>query len=140
MLCLPPAYMSLGGPAVGKGTQCKRLALKYGYHHISVGELLDQPSPFRDFIAESKEKYVIIPAQLTVSLLQHEMSRGLLDGKSVFVIDGFPRSMDQAVSFDEMVSSPSIAADAVLTSLDFRFLFCDSAALRRARDDQTIIC
>merc|ERR1711964_957898 len=72
----------LGGPAVGKGTQCKQLARKHGFHHISVGELLDEPSPFADFIIESKREYVIIPAQLTVSLLQDEMSRGLSDGKT----------------------------------------------------------
>ncbi|OBT60416.1 hypothetical protein VE03_10113 [Pseudogymnoascus sp. 23342-1-I1] len=95
----------LGGPAVGKGTQCKLLAEKYNYvHHISVGELLDQPSPFTDFITESKKKYVIIPAQLTVSLLQDEMSRGLSDGKRLFVVDGFPRSVDQANYFDEIIS------------------------------------
>jgi len=40
------AYMSLGGPGVGKGTQCKLLARKHDLHHISVGELLDEPSPF----------------------------------------------------------------------------------------------
>jgi len=96
--------MSLGGPAVGKGTQCKQLARKHGFHHISVGELLDEPSPFADFIIESKREYVIIPAQLTVSLLQDEMSRGLSDGKRVFVIDGFPRSIDQASYFDEIIS------------------------------------
>lgn len=94
----------LGGPAVGKGTQCKQLARKHGFHHISVGELLDEPSPFADFIIESKREYVIIPAQLTVSLLQDEMSRGLSDGKRVFVIDGFPRSIDQASYFDEIIS------------------------------------
>ncbi|KUJ07303.1 uncharacterized protein LY89DRAFT_789770 [Mollisia scopiformis] len=57
----------LGGPAVGKGTQCKQLARKHGFHHISVGELLNNPSPFADFILESKREYVIIPAQLTIS-------------------------------------------------------------------------
>lgn len=94
----------LGGPAVGKGTQCKELAREHGFHHISVGELLDEPSPFADFITESKREYVIIPAQLTVSLLQDEIRRGLSGGKRVFVIDGFPRSIDQAYYFDEIIS------------------------------------
>jgi adenylate kinase family enzyme len=132
--------MSLGGPAVGKGTQCKQLARKHGFHHISVGELLDEPSPFADFIIESKREYVIIPAQLTVSLLQDEMSRGLSDGKRVFVIDGFPRSIDQASYFDEIVSSRSIVADVVLTSLDFRPLFYNFVRLLRVGDDRTIDC
>lgn len=95
-----------------------------------MGELLDQPSPFTDFITESKKKYVIIPAQLTVSLLHDEMSRGLKDGKRVFVVDGFPRSVDQANYFDEIVSSRSLAVDAVLTPSDFPSLFYDSAGLR----------
>jgi hypothetical protein len=115
--------MSLGGPAVGKGTQCKQLARKYGFHHISVGELFNEPSPFEDFIIESKREYVIIPAQLTVSLVEDNMSKALSDGKGVFVIDGFSRSIDQASYFDEKVGFRFIVANVVLTSLGFPELF-----------------
>jgi UMP-CMP kinase len=132
--------MSLGGPAVGKGTQCKRLANKHGFHHISVGELLDEPSPFADFIKQSKREYVIIPAQLTVSLLQEAISKGLSDGKRVFVVDGFPRSIDQASYSDEMVSSGFTVANPLLTSLDFRRLFYNFVRLPRVRNDRTIDC
>lgn len=98
-------YISVGGPGVGKGTQCKLLAREHSFHHISVGELLDAPSPFAQFITDSKREYVIIPANLTVSLLETEMSRAISGGKTVFLIDGFPRSVDQARRFDEMVGS-----------------------------------
>jgi len=56
------------------------------------------------------------------------------------VIDGFPRSIDQASYFDEIVSSRSIVADVVLTSLDFRPLFYNFVRLLRVGDDRTIDC
>jgi len=93
---------------VGKGTQCARLAQDLGFQHLSVGDLLREEihqldSPFATFISESIHSSVIIPAHLTVNLLKAKMSASKTQGKSRFLIDGYPRSMDQAVMFEEEV-------------------------------------
>jgi len=97
-----------GGSGVGKGTQCARLAQDLDFQHLSVGDLLreeiDRPgSPFATFIRESIQSSVIIPAQLTVSLLKAKMDASNPHGERRFLIDGYPRSMDQALTFEEEV-------------------------------------
>ena len=97
-----------GGPGVGKGTQCARLAQDFDFQHLSVGDLLREEtnrpgSPFATFIRESMQSSVIIPAQLTISLLKAKMDTSYTPGKGRFLIDGYPRSMDQALTFEEEV-------------------------------------
>ncbi|KAL9613099.1 MAG: hypothetical protein Q9167_002356 [Letrouitia subvulpina] len=105
----------LGGPGVGKGTQCARLARDLGFQHLSVGDLLREEthrldSPFASFINESIQNSVIIPAQLTVNLLKVKISTSKLQGRSRFLIDGYPRNIDQAVMFEEEIqdSNPTV--------------------------------
>ncbi|KAL8866512.1 MAG: hypothetical protein Q9198_008858, partial [Flavoplaca austrocitrina] len=55
------------GPGVGKGTQCARVAKEFDFCHISVGDLLREEaksptSPYRDFIPESIQNSVLLPA------------------------------------------------------------------------------
>ena len=95
----------LGGPGVGKGTQCARIANEFDFCHISVGDLLREEarsstSPYRDFIIESFEKSVIIPPGLTTSLLQKEMHKMQDGGKRRFLLDGFPRDVPQVIDFE----------------------------------------
>ena len=97
-----------GGPGVGKGTQCARLAQDLDFQHLSVGDLLREEinklsSPFSNFISESIQSSVIIPAQLTIDLLKAKMNASKTQGKNRFLIDGYPRSIDQAVMFEEEV-------------------------------------
>lgn len=70
----------IGGPGVGKGTQCKLAAEQFNFEHISVGELLrteeqNTDSFFRDFITESIRKSVVVPATLTMQLLAWNWGR-----------------------------------------------------------------
>ena len=94
-----------GGPGVGKGTQCARVAKEFDFHHICVGDLLREEakspsSPYRDFIPESISKSVLLPAQLTTVLLKREMGRAQADGARRFLLDGFPRNIVQAADFE----------------------------------------
>lgn len=99
------ANFILGGPGVGKGTQCELLAERFGFHCISVGDLLREEakrptSPYRNFILESIEKSVLLPAQLTTQLLTKEIGEVQAKGISRFLLDGFPRSLEQATDFE----------------------------------------
>lgn len=107
----------LGGPGVGKGTQCALLAKEYGFIHISAGDLLraerSRPeSPFAKIIEEYIREGLIIPQEITIALLIDAMHRAhhesscidkLNDVKMRFLIDGFPRHIPQAQMFEERV-------------------------------------
>ncbi|KAG0015563.1 hypothetical protein BGZ80_009782 [Entomortierella chlamydospora] len=95
----------LGGPGAGKGTQCENLVRDFGFVHLSAGDLLraEQERPgsqygelIKSYIKEGK----IVPMEVTIALLENAM---LASGQTRFLIDGFPRKMDQALKFEEAV-------------------------------------
>ncbi|KAI1398528.1 uridylate kinase [Hypoxylon fuscum] len=113
----------LGGPGAGKGTQCERLVARYGFAHLSAGDLLraeqNRPdSEFGDLIRHHIRNGLIVPMEVTIALLEAAM-RQVLDEpatsasgsqektkkkkKGKFLIDGFPRKLDQAIKFEEAV-------------------------------------
>lgn len=101
----------LGGPGAGKGTQCARLVSEHGFTHLSAGDLLraeqERPgSQFGDLIRDYIKNGLIVPMEVTVQLLENAMTDALKQsGKSTgkFLIDGFPRKLDQAYKFEESV-------------------------------------
>ncbi|CAM1507552.1 Fc.00g071930.m01.CDS01 [Cosmosporella sp. VM-42] len=98
----------IGGPGVGKGTQCAKIRRDFDFEHISVGDLLreEQNTPgsvFGDFIKESIENSVIVPPSLTMMLLKSKIQAIQEQGKGV-LIDGFPRSVGQATAFEQEIS------------------------------------
>jgi len=111
----------LGGPGAGKGTQCSLLVEKYNFSHLSAGDLLraeqDRPnSEYGDLIRTCIREGMIVPMEVTIKLLENAMraalqsksGSGWTDGKGRFLIDGFPRKMDQAFKFEEDVCHSSL--------------------------------
>lgn len=99
----------LGGPGAGKGTQCANLVRDYGFEHLSAGDLLRaeqdrKGSQFGDMIKEYIKDGKIVPMEVTIQLLENAMTSAIdKDGNRKFLIDGFPRKMDQATAFEEKV-------------------------------------
>ncbi|KAN0061954.1 bifunctional uridylate/adenylate kinase [Thecaphora frezii] len=118
----------LGGPGAGKGTQCERLVRDYGFVHLSAGDLLRaeqqrEGSQYGAMIADYIKEGKIVPMEVTVALLQNAIGEALqkqgttaaghtvpeehkdkwTEGRGRFLVDGFPRKMDQAIKFDETV-------------------------------------
>jgi UMP-CMP kinase len=101
----------LGGPGAGKGTQCANLVRDYKFTHLSAGDLLraeqERPgSEFGSLIKDYIKNGLIVPMEVTVQLLENAMTEVInkdKDGKGKFLIDGFPRKMDQALKFEETV-------------------------------------
>ncbi|EXJ79357.1 cytidylate kinase [Capronia epimyces CBS 606.96] len=99
----------LGGPGSGKGTQSANLVRDYGLVHLSAGDLLRQEqdtkgSEYGQLIKDHIKNGTIVPMEITVKLLENAM-RSNLDSNSTgkFLIDGFPRKMDQAIFFEQSV-------------------------------------
>jgi len=109
----------LGGPGAGKGTMCDKLVADYGFEHLSAGDLLraeqkregsQYGAMIKDYIKEGK----VVPSEVTVGLLENairdalnkprpEGAVGWGEGKGRFLVDGFPRQMDQAHIFDDKI-------------------------------------
>lgn len=89
----------LGGPGSGKGTQCDKIVATYeGVHHFSAGDLLREAvkngnTELEEIMKEGK----LVPMETTIGLLKDAM---VACGGSTFLIDGFPRAMDQAMAFE----------------------------------------
>ncbi|KAH9860750.1 bifunctional uridylate/adenylate kinase [Plenodomus biglobosus] len=101
----------LGGPGAGKGTQCQNLVSDYGFKHLSAGDLLreeqDRPgSEFGEMIKTYIKEGTIVPMEVTIQLLENAMKASIDSGsneKKLFLIDGFPRKLDQAHAFERTV-------------------------------------
>jgi UMP-CMP kinase len=105
----------LGGPGSGKGTQSEKLVHNYGFNHLSAGDLLRaeqvrEGSQYGELIQHHIREGTIVPMEVTVALLSNAMADALSQGRfktkpARFLIDGFPRKLDQAVFFEETVCS-----------------------------------
>ncbi|QWU87149.1 hypothetical protein CA3LBN_001414 [Candidozyma haemuli] len=101
----------LGGPGSGKGTQCGKLVNEKGFVHLSAGDLLRaeqvrEGSSDGALIAQCIKEGTIVPQEVTVRLLRNAVADNVAKGKNKFLVDGFPRKMDQALTFeDEIVKS-----------------------------------
>ncbi|ODQ64580.1 UMP-CMP kinase [Nadsonia fulvescens var. elongata DSM 6958] len=99
----------LGGPGAGKGTQCANLVRDYGFIHLSAGDLLRaeqqrEDSKYGELIATCIKEGTIVPQEVTIALLEKAMKENIAKGSKNFLIDGFPRAMDQAIKFEEDVA------------------------------------
>ncbi|CAN9393480.1 unnamed protein product [Alternaria alternata] len=101
----------LGGPGAGKGTQCTKLVSDYGFKHLSAGDLLREEqdragSEFGEMIKTYIKEGTIVPMEVTVQLLENAMKSSIESGENhgkLFLIDGFPRKLDQAHAFERSV-------------------------------------
>lgn len=98
----------LGGPGLGKGTQCGKLVKDKGFVHLSAGDLLReeqkrQGSKYGELIAQCIKEGTIVPQEVTVALLEQAIRTEYEAGNTRFLVDGFPRKMDQAHTFEDTI-------------------------------------
>lgn len=97
----------IGGPGSGKGTQCARIVDKFGYTHLSTGDLLrdevQSGSPRSKELVEIMEKGQLIPTRIVLELLRVAMV-GTPNTKG-FIVDGFPRELEQGKEFENEIAA-----------------------------------
>ncbi|KAF7240187.1 Adenylate kinase isoenzyme 1 [Varanus komodoensis] len=101
----PIIVFMIGGPGCGKAVQSSRMAVKYNFYHIAIGELLREESSratnkgkaIRDILL----KGTLVPSGFIVELLTDNMLKA--ENVSGFIIEGFPREINQAKLFEEVV-------------------------------------
>ncbi len=97
----PNILFVIGGPGSGKGTMCKLAELQLGWHHLSAGDLLraeiNAGGETAELIEDIITKGELVPTSLSVTLLKNAIERLIrTTGKVNFLIDGFPRSIENA--------------------------------------------
>ena len=105
---MPAHRNDIGGPGVGKGTQCTWLAKDLDLVHVSVGDLLRakaKKAPIKDGIdIEGRMRDgLLAPVDVVQKILKSFLVKKMKEGKSNFVVDGFPRSLEQAGNFEVQV-------------------------------------
>jgi len=105
----PRVLFVLGGPGAGKGTQCAKIVERFQHwSHISAGDCLraersDPTSKDGELINSIIKEGKIVPSEITVGLLVKAMTKQKDDGKTCFLIDGFPRNLGNDQSWDQVV-------------------------------------
>jgi adenylate kinase len=106
----------LGAPGSGKGTQADYLQAALGLRHVASGDL------FRDHLHRRTDlglragdymtRGVLVPDAITIAMLRERVSEP--DSAAGVLLDGFPRTMEQAIALDQMMATLGRKIDAVL--------------------------
>lgn len=99
----------IGGPGCGKGTQCDRMIEKYGFLHLSSGDLLraevasgsERGASLQDLMS----KGLFVPTDIVLELIKEQMDKAREEGitSTGFLIDGYPREKEQGILFEKNV-------------------------------------
>lgn len=106
----------MGAPGAGKGTQAAKIAAKYGIPQISTGDM------FRSAVAEGTElgkaakEYMtagkLVPDEVTIGIVRERLAKD--DCKAGFILDGFPRTVEQADALGKILSDLGKGISAVI--------------------------
>jgi adenylate kinase len=106
----------LGPPGAGKGTQAIKLSEKLGIPQISTGDLFRKNISEGTPLGVEAKRYLdagdLVPSELTNKLVEDRIEQP--DAADGFILDGYPRSVEQARALDEMLKNHNTKLDAVL--------------------------
>jgi adenylate kinase len=106
----------LGPPGAGKGTQAKLICSRFGMVHLSTGDIFRRNIHQRTPLGIEAEEYihrgVLVPDKLTVKLVKDRVSEA--DLEMGYLLDGFPRTENQAEEFDYLLEENRQKLDCVL--------------------------
>jgi adenylate kinase len=106
----------LGPPGAGKGTQAEKLAEKLGIPQISTGELFRRNIENGTKLGLEAKRYLdagdLVPSDLTNQLVDDRLDEP--DAAGGFILDGYPRAVEQAQALHEMLERRGTDIDAVV--------------------------
>lgn len=127
-------YLLFGPPGVGKGTQGARIAHKYAVPIISTGEIFRNlaaaGTPLGRAAKEFTSKGELVPDEIVVALVQQRIA--MADCADGFLLDGFPRTINQAEILECTLDDMGLELNGVLS-----FEACDGELIRRLTGRRT---
>jgi len=115
----PGPILLLGAPGVGKGTQAKELVAKWGIPQISTGDLLryhrDHGTPLGQQAKEVMEAGRLVPDELVNQMVAERLKQP--DTASGYILDGFPRTLNQAEWLDRHLAADAKALPVIAVSI-----------------------
>ncbi|WP_029106906.1 adenylate kinase [Mycobacterium sp. URHD0025] len=106
----------LGPPGAGKGTQAEKLSEKLGIPQISTGDLFRKNIGDGTPLGLEAKRYLdagdLVPAELTNRLVEDRIDQP--DAADGFILDGYPRSVEQAGALKDMLAARNTQLDAVV--------------------------
>ena len=97
--------MFIAPPAAGKGTQAELIVEKYHIPHISTGDILreisKEDSEMGEYVRETLASGQLVKDEITYQLIEDRLKKE--DCKNGYIIDGFPRNIDQAYEYDKIL-------------------------------------
>ena len=95
----------LGPPGAGKGTQAEYIVERYNIPHISTGDIFRENIKNNTELGKEAKSYMdkglLVPDDLVIALVEDRLNKA--DAKEGFLLDGFPRTVAQAVSLDSIL-------------------------------------
>ena len=102
----------LGPPGAGKGTQAAGVSAHLGVPHISTGDMFRSAIQNQTPTGIEAKKYLdageLVPDSVTIAMVKERLSMD--DARNGYLLDGFPRTVDQAIALDE-ISAPDAVVD-----------------------------
>ena len=106
----------MGPPGTGKGTQAEKIIENYQIPHISTGDMFRKAIKDQTELGMEAKRYMdqgaLVPDHVTIGIVKDRLSES--DCKSGFLLDGFPRTVDQAKALDEILTSLDSKIDYVI--------------------------
>ncbi|MDR3241879.1 MAG: adenylate kinase [Lactobacillaceae bacterium] len=108
--------MLLGLPGVGKGTQAEMIVETYALPHISTGDMFRAAMANETELGLKAKAFMdagdLVPDEVTNGIVEERLAED--DTQVGFILDGFPRNLDQAAALDAMLSKQGRKLDGVL--------------------------
>jgi adenylate kinase len=104
-------YILMGSPGAGKGTQAKKIVEKFDIVHLSTGDMFREAKKFDEYIRKFLTSGQLVPDEVVVNVVKRYLKKD--DIKKGFLLDGFPRTINQAFEFNKILKSENIKINAV---------------------------
>ncbi|MBM4024451.1 MAG: adenylate kinase [Planctomycetes bacterium] len=104
----------LGAPGAGKGTHCKRIADRYQVAHLSSGDILRRERAAGSDLGRKAQGYMDAGALVPDDLIVEMMTKAIGQAAGGYVLDGFPRTVNQAEVLDTSLAAQNAATDMVV--------------------------
>ena len=106
----------MGLPGAGKGTQASEIVKKFPIPHISTGDMFRKAIKDETNLGKEAKSYMdrgeLVPDEVTVGIVKERISED--DAKKGFLLDGFPRTIEQAEALNSIMSELDREIDAVI--------------------------